>query len=180
MKTLNLTIGSILILGISAYEYIEPPSPTPKETIPESLSPKEIISKIPETQIIPQPNFQEPNLKTVSIFEKQPKTPNYPTQDQIRITQMSDLLKSGEKDAWKNYNELCLQATFPPKIGMTIYESRASTWCFPYSRNITRNKNGEYVQEIYYQKDANGDYSPNYSKRQYLYFENNILVSIQE
>jgi hypothetical protein len=60
-------------------------------------------------------------------------TPAQPPTDDERVGRMSDLLKQGSADSYEKYAELCKQATTQPKIGMTVLQSRATTWCFPAS-----------------------------------------------
>ena len=97
--------------------------------------------------------------------------------DEERIIKMANYLSSGDKDSWENYLKLCSQATQLPKLGMTFDQARASTWCFPHSRNKTTNRYGEFVQEVYLK---NQKIRAEYSGRKYLYFTNGILTSIQE
>lgn len=100
--------------------------------------------------------------------------------DYPRLSKMAEYLKTVTPNAHKEYKKLCQEATTQPKIGMTIDQSRNTTWCFPYSRHTTTTAHGERVQELYLKPDYNGDQDARYSPRQYLYFNNGILVGIQQ
>jgi hypothetical protein len=93
---------------------------------------------------------------------------------------MSYLLNNYSTENFKEYKQLCKLATQTPQINMTLFEARNSTWCFPYERHITKNANGEFVQEVYLKKNSDGESDSRYSKRLYLYFQNDILTTIQE
>jgi hypothetical protein len=101
--------------------------------------------------------------------------PPPPTPD--RLTQMGNLLKSHDVKDYQKYKELCAQGKGEPRIGMTVYEARATSWCFPLKRHVTTNVRGEFVQEEYLK---NPNSLATYPDKKYLYFENDILVSIQE
>lgn len=140
------------------------------------------ISYSQEITLIPGDNFRPiPYLLVKSSPNPNPNPPNpIPSysSEELRILEMSRLLSSNSDlktiiENYKKYQKLCSQATNPPQIGMTLDQARASTWCFPETRNKTITSHGEYVQEVYK--------NPGSSKyAQYLYFKNNILVSIQE
>ncbi len=102
------------------------------------------------------------------------------TQTLPREIQMAYLLKSHDLNDFKTYNKLCSQAIETPKLGMTLQESRQTTWCFPYERHVTKTLHGEFAQETYLKRNSNGESDSRYSKRLYLYFINDILTTIQE
>lgn len=153
----------ILISGIAFLEYIEPPSsqnskisnPSPPITLPSNNLSNNLIKGDWSKQITYIP----------------------PSPDQIRISQMEEILKHPTQENYKTYYQLCSQQTTQPQIGMTISQSRQTSWCYPLSRNITKTSSGERVQEVYLK---NQNISSNQSKRKYLYFENGILTAIQE
>jgi hypothetical protein len=74
------------------------------------------------------------------------------------------------------YRKFCSEAKTLPKIGMTTIEARETTYCFPTKINKTITTQGELRQEVY---EIYSD-SWYHIKTNYLYFQNDILVSIQE
>jgi hypothetical protein len=156
MKYLKSTsLAVISLAAISAYEYIEPP---PAQSISQST---------PISQPKQPTNF-EPHLiigdwsKQISHNYTPPSNP-----EQLRLFQMEEILRHPTSENVKTYAQLCAQATTRPQIGMTLSQSRQTSWCYPEIRNITLTKNGEFVQEVY-------------KNHKFLYFENDILVAIQE
>jgi hypothetical protein len=155
MKHLKSTSLAIISLAaISAYEYIEPP---PAQSVSQP---------IPISQQS-QPN-REPHL-IIGDWSKQISHNYTPSSnpEQLRLSQMEEILRHPNSENVKTYAQLCAQATTRPQIGMTLSQSRQTSWCYPETRNVTTTKNGEFVQEVY-------------KNNKFLYFENDILVAIQE
>jgi hypothetical protein len=155
MKYLKSTSLAIISLAaISAYEYIEPPVQSQPESISKPISQ-------------PQPNH-ESNL-IIGDWSKQIIISHYtpPNPEQLRLSEMEEILRHPTSENVKTYAQLCAQATTRPQIGMTLSQSRQTSWCYPETRNITLTKNGEFVQEVY-------------KNHKFLYFENDILIAIQE
>ncbi len=132
--------------------------------------------------ISPDPKTANANETTPVESISHPQLTNNPVEsiDYPRLIKMSNLLKGSKPSDYQEYKFLCSLATSIPKIGMTFDQARNTSWCFPYSRNITTNINGEFVQEVYLKRNFNGESDSRYSPRTYLYFTNGILTSIQE
>jgi len=151
-------ILSTILISISFSSYSQTPSTFEYiEPPPTSLSQKEKTSEI----IL--------NSDFIQI--------DYP-----RLTRMQNLLmtKSSFVSSYQEYKQLCNLATTQPKLGMTLIQARNTTWCFPYSRNKINNQFGELIQEVYLKKNYKGETNSQNPERNYLYFLNGILVTIQE
>lgn len=120
----------------------------------------------------PSTNSETTSQKTSPILISSNNYEKYPP-DLERINKMARLLSTASNKNYEEYKQLCKLATYSPQIGMNISQTRSSTWCFPYRINTIQDIRGYHIQEIYMRPSES-------NKVKYLYFSNNVLISIQE